>query len=177
MEFLDGWSNRNCRFEAAWAGNVTLIKQLTLANWGPDQENSPLMVTIQDSKGFTPFAIALYQRHFEVAKVLLEIANVQFKGPDEISPRRRYIIAEEGSDYSSNGDEDDLGISSQIVDETFTFDNIAELRQSVGSKVSGKSVAASPPSDQYADRQKLPVCLWQMLKSGVSLIFRKRKPT
>jgi hypothetical protein len=135
------------------------------------------MVTVQDSKGFTPFALAMYQRHFEAAKVLVEIANVQFKGPDESSPRRRYTIAEEGSDYSSNGDEDDLGISSQIVDETFTFDNIAALRQSVGSKVSGRYIAASPPSDQLADRQKLLVCLWQMLKSGVSLTSWKRKPT
>lgn len=116
------------------------------------------MVTVQDSKGFTPFAIAVYRRHFEVAKVLLEIANVQYKSQDEVSPMRRYAIAQVGSEYSSDSDEDDLGISSQVVDETFTFDNIAAVRQSVGSKVSGNMFAASPMGDQCANTWKLPLC-------------------
>lgn len=100
------------------------------------------MITVRDSKGFTPFALAMYRRHFEVAKALLGIASVQFKAPDEDSPRRRYAMAEEGSDYSSESDEDDLGISSRIMDETFAFDNIAALKQQpLGSKVSGNLVA------------------------------------
>lgn len=174
---LDGRSNRHCRFEAAWAGKIEPIKRLTLANWGPDQMNSPLMVTVQDSQGFTPFGLAMYQRHFEVARNLLEIANVQFKGPDVDSARRHYTIAEEDSENSSNSDESDLEISSRIVDETFTFDKIAALRQSVGSRVSGKLVAASPPSDHHVNHRKYPICSWKMLKSGISLTSRKRKRT
>lgn len=100
------------------------------------------MITVRDSKGFTPFALAMFRRHFEVAKALLGIASVQFKAPDEDSPRRRYAMAEEGSDYSSESDEDDLGISSRIMDETFAYDNIAALKQQpLGSKVSGNLVA------------------------------------
>ena len=97
------------------------------------------MVAVQDSKGFTPFAIAMYRRHFDVARAILQIANVQFKGSDEGFRRRRYTVADGGSDYDFEGDEDELRISSQIVDETFTFDNVAALKQSVGSQVSGKS--------------------------------------
>ena len=78
----------------------------------------------------------MYRRHFEVAKVILEIADVQFNGEDVDSPRRRYTIEAGESDYSSDED-DKMSITSQIVDETFTIDNIVALRQSVGSKVSG----------------------------------------
>ncbi len=134
-----------------------MIKQLALANWGPGLDKSPLMVTVQDSKGFTPFALAMYQRHFEAAKLLLEISNAQFKGSDEDLPRRHYTMAEEGSDYSSS-DEGDLKISSQIMDETFTFDNIAALRQSVGSKVSGKLDVVSLARKCYVNNWKLPRC-------------------
>jgi len=97
------------------------------------------MVTVQDSKGFTPFAIAMYRRHFEVATLILEVAKAQYKDSDGDSPKRRYTIADDDSDCYSEGDEDEVEISSQIVDETFTLDNIASLRQSVGSQVSGRS--------------------------------------
>lgn len=132
-------TNHYSRFEAAWEGSTAQIKRLTLANWGPEEKNNPLMVTTQDSKGFTPFAIAIYRRHFEVAKMILEIANVQFKDSDDGSTRRRYTMADNYSDADSGEEDGDLGISSQVVDETYTLDNIAALKQSVGSKVSGKS--------------------------------------
>lgn len=130
-------------FEAAWSGDIDEVKQLTLANWGPEKDNTPLMVTVQDSKGFTPFVIAMYRRHLGLARTILEIANAQFKGSDEDTPRRRYTLAEAESDDSCDSDEDELGLSSQIVDETFTIDNIAALGQSVGSKVSGKLIVRS----------------------------------
>ena len=102
-------------------------------------------MTNRDSKGFTPFHIAVYRRHYGAAKVLLEIANAQFKDPDENTSGRRYTIAEANSGYSSDTDEDGLGISSQLVDETFTIENIAALRQTVGSRWSGKSSVCSWP--------------------------------
>ena len=72
--------------------------------------------------------------------MILEIADAQLKDQDEQSPRRRYTIAEnDSSDASDEDDENELGISSEIVNETFTYDNVAALRQSVGSQVSGKS--------------------------------------
>ncbi len=128
------------RFEAAWEGSIEQIKRLTLANWGSDHKNSPLMVTVQDSKGFTPFAIAIYRRHLEVAKMILEIANVQFKGSGDESARRRYTIADNDSEEDDSDEHDELGISSQVVDETYTFDNIAALKQSVGSRVSASDL-------------------------------------
>lgn len=96
-------------------------------------------MSTRDRNGFTPFSIAVYRRHLEVAKLILGIANAQYIGPDEDTPRRRYTIAESESDYNSDSEEDELGISSQAVDETFTVDNIAALKETATSRVSRES--------------------------------------
>lgn len=98
------------------------------------------MVSVQDLKGFTPFTIAIYRRHFEVAETILEIANVQYKGSDDETRRRRYTIADNDSEVYDSDEDDALGISSRVVDETYTFDNIAVLKQSVGSQVSAPAL-------------------------------------
>lgn len=144
-------TNELGRFQAAWEGNNDKIKVLTLADWGPQKDRKPLHVTTEDQNGFNPFAIAMFRRHLETAKLLLGIANAQFKESDDSRGQRRYEIAG-GSDYDSYGSEeasseDDsseaLDISSKVVDETYTYDNIAELHDSVGSDVSGKSISDS----------------------------------
>ena len=134
----------DCRFEAAWNGNNEKIKELTLATWGLQGERKPLQVTVQDEKGFTPFSIAMFRRHFDTASLVLGIANAQFKEPENSNTRRRYEIAE-GSDYDSedDGSDDDgsegLNLSSQVIDEEYTYDNVASLQDSVGSNISGKN--------------------------------------
>lgn len=136
------------RFQAAWEGDNEKIKELTLAKWGPESDRKPLHVATQDGRGFTPFAIATVRRHLETAKMLLGIANAQFKDPDSSKNKRRYEIsgANDYDDDDSDGDssEDDssdgLDISSNVVDDTYTYDNVAELQESVGSKVSGESI-------------------------------------
>ena len=126
-------------FEAAWKGEIYRVKELTLANWGPERDHTPLLITTQDTKGFTPFVIAIYRRELKLGKVILDIADAQYKVPDEKPSRRRYTILENDSDYSCADDGDDLGLTSEIVDETFTYDDISSLRQSLGSQVSGKA--------------------------------------
>ena len=130
-------THRHYRFEAAWQGNLDKIKELTLANWGPDL-NDPLHVATQDSHGFTPFALALYRRHFDVAKHIVEIANLQYKDAKE-DKRKRYTIKTGYSDDEDEFPEDneDYEISSEVIDETYTFENVAALRKSAGSKISG----------------------------------------
>ena len=124
-------------FEAVWCADVLKIKELTLANWGSEQKQSHLSVATQDSRGLTSFAVACYRRHFSVAKLLVEIADLQFKD-EEDSKARRYTILEEDSDFDSDTSDEDLAISSRVVDETYSFDNIGALRQSAGSQISGK---------------------------------------
>ncbi|KAL9594575.1 MAG: hypothetical protein Q9219_006959 [cf. Caloplaca sp. 3 TL-2023] len=140
-------------FEAAWEGRDEKIKELTLANWGPDSDKKPLRVAVQDEKGFTPFAIATYRRHFGTARLLLQVADAQFKEPNESNTKRRYELAGGSDDYDSEnsddtasegGDSDDLNISSKVVDETYTYDNVAALQDSVGSKISAAEMLRKP---------------------------------
>lgn len=122
-----------------------------MGNWGPDKERKPLQVAVQDEKGFTPFALATYRRHFQTAKLILGIADAQFKESDKGKSQRRYEIAadsvHESDDSEVDGSDEDgshgLEISSRLVDETYTYDNVAELQDSVGSKISGKSLSCN----------------------------------
>ncbi|KAL8650578.1 MAG: hypothetical protein Q9210_003740 [Variospora velana] len=144
-EILEGYQQL---FQAAWEGDNVRIRELTLAEWGPQKDRKPLHVAIQDHGGFTPFAIAMIRHHLETAKLLVGIANAQFKGSDDSRSQRRYEIAG-GSDYDSHNSEEDsseedgsedLDISSRVVDETYTYDNIADLQNSVGSQVSASEM-------------------------------------
>ncbi|KAL8780967.1 MAG: hypothetical protein Q9213_006218 [Squamulea squamosa] len=131
-EVLQGYQEL---FEAAWEGNNEKIKALTMAHWGPDKQMKPLQVSNADTKGFTPFSIAVYRRHFDTAKIILGIANAQFKEPEDNDfSRRRYTIASDnGYSDSDDSDSDNLDIAYDVVDETYTYDNIAALQESVGS--------------------------------------------
>ncbi|KAL9611524.1 MAG: hypothetical protein Q9167_003849, partial [Letrouitia subvulpina] len=127
-------------FQAAWDGNLARIKELTLGSWGPDKQYAPLHVTTRDGKGFSPFTIAVYRQHLAAAKLILEIANAQFRDPEE-RPKKRYALMDEGSEYDfEDTDSDDLGLSAKIVDNNYTIDNVAELKKSVASKVSASEM-------------------------------------
>ncbi|KAL8689597.1 MAG: hypothetical protein Q9218_004772, partial [Villophora microphyllina] len=142
-EVLDGYSQL---FEAAWNGKNDEIKELTLAKWGPDGKHKPLQASVQDSKGFTPFALAMYRRHFDTAKLLLGIVDAQFLEPDREKSKRRYVMRQDDNEYDGSTDEDSeaLDISSEVIDDTYTYENVAALQDTVGS-----SVSASVMLQQY----------------------------
>lgn len=127
-------------FEAAWRGKNDKIKELTMAKWGPDGKHKPLQASVQDSMGFTAFAIAVYRRHFETAKLLLGIVDAQFLEPDKERSKRRYVMRHRDSEDDDSTDQDSeegLDILSEVVDDTYTYDNIAALQDTVGSSVYG----------------------------------------
>ncbi|KAL8927248.1 MAG: hypothetical protein Q9208_002424 [Pyrenodesmia sp. 3 TL-2023] len=176
---------RKEKFQAAWEGHTGRIKELTLGNWGPDKRNRPLQVAVQDGKGFTPFTIATYKHHFETAKLILGIANVQFKEPEKSNNQRRYELAgiSDHVNYHSNGaslEEDDsesLDISSRGVDEIYTYDNVAELQDSVGSKVSGKPLShIMETARRRADRESGNLSVIEMLSNFAEVWWFLNKP-
>ena len=132
------------RFEAAWNGDGDKIKELTLAPWGPEGKNCPLQIAVPDTKGFSPFTLAVIRQHLDVADLILTIADAQHVRTDEESQRRQYSMEgfEEDS-VSSEGEPvsevDDLNISYRLVSEIFTINDITALPKSVASKVSGMS--------------------------------------
>ena len=113
----------------------------------PQGSDPPLQIAVQDGKGFSPFAIAVARRHHHLAKVIVDIANAQYqpteKAADKAEPRRRYVITHDvESDEESEDDEEDeaFSVASELIDETFTIDNIAALTKTVGSRVSASNM-------------------------------------
>ncbi|KAL1954703.1 hypothetical protein VTO42DRAFT_807 [Malbranchea cinnamomea] len=136
-------------FEAAWSGDLETIKALTLAMWGPNNQESPLHVAAGDTNGFTPFSLAVLRGHLHVAKAVIEIACAQYK-PEEAKGREKYRIQEsdDESDYcsdcgtSSNGDK--ICIRSEVIHDEFTIDNIGDIATKVESNVTPLALFSRP---------------------------------
>ncbi|KMP01227.1 hypothetical protein CIRG_01367 [Coccidioides immitis RMSCC 2394] len=134
-------------FEAAWEGDIRKVKALTLGSWGADHKKPPLHVSVRDRRGVTPFVIAVARGHYELAKVILEIADAQYAPRTEAPTRKKYEIVvdageESGSECcyseSESEEEDNHGVSVRfdLVDEQHTIDDVRELGNIVKSSTS-----------------------------------------
>lgn len=147
-------------FEAAWEGNLDTLRVLTLSHWTLDESSntvvrhsaaessldvqSPLEVSVQDEAGFTPFSLSALRKNFDFARLVLEIAAVQYL-PDSDDARYNYSIelfggydsASESDSAGGDSDSDtDLRIESRVQEKPVTF-NVSELEElpgTVGSK-------------------------------------------
>lgn len=128
--------------EAAWQGDISKIKALTLQPWGADQDQPPLMADIRDNHNHTPFSFAFLRGHYDAAKVVLEMIGAQWTPRETDQVRYKMEGDEEEEDeYSDedegcNSDEDSdthVRIVSEKVDKTFTIDNIGEVSLQVKS--------------------------------------------
>jgi ankyrin repeat protein len=130
-------------FEAAWAGNLNRIKDLTLQAWGPEQAQPPLNMAIADSEGNTPFAIAFLRGHHEVAKAILEIVKAQWTPKEEDKVLYKLRTQDDDHDegdsddeaYSHNSDDGEPQMVSKKVDRKFTIDNVGQVSMQVESHV------------------------------------------
>ena len=117
-------------FEAAWNGDLSTIKSFTasLWGWGPTKDRTPLRIAVQDShEGFSPFSLAVLRGHMDTAAGILEIAQLQFQ--PRASPKTRYNLDNNSDDGSEveEGDDEDINIHSERVNDTFTIENIGEI--------------------------------------------------
>lgn len=129
---LDGYHKL---FQAAWEGDTHKVKSLTLCQW---EGNQPLQVAVKDLRGFSPFSIAVLRGHLDLARVILEIAAVQYR-PDEKKDLYRYSIKhyDEDDEYSSDEDDNEsIKIVPELVDENYTVDDIGALAETIKSTVS-----------------------------------------
>ncbi|KAJ4286829.1 hypothetical protein N0V90_013081 [Kalmusia sp. IMI 367209] len=129
----------NKLFEAAWHGNLEVIKKLTLAPWG-ESNHTPLKISVQDRDRNSVFGIAVLRGHFNLARAIVEICFAQYQPRDDEELKSRYRLGNEveddDSDMSDNSDESNIPVYAQIIDEKFTIDNIGELATQVKSDVS-----------------------------------------
>lgn len=136
------------------------FKSLTLGSWGPNKEHPPLQVAVRDEKRFTPFTVATYRGHYELASLILEIAEAQYLPVEQHPTRKSYQVLvnveSDGEDTfnSSNDNSLDgvrLGVRYELADEYFTIDDIREVANIVKSTVS--------PSDLINKMSDLRLCL------------------
>ncbi len=126
-------------FEAAWAGDIEMIKSLALAPWGPDGKEPPLKIAVSDLVGNNPFSLAFLKGHFDTAKAILEIAQAQWSPTEEEKARFKMTKPEdeEGSYEESDASDGDSEpeIYKEIINDQFTIDNIGQVSMQVKSNV------------------------------------------
>ena len=121
-------------FEAVWRGDKEKIKALTTK---PDVKGNVLRIAVHDNMGISPLHIAIWRGEYDIADLMLEIAHLQYAPDDKEAPKRRYHISsitDDDDESEAGGDEQDFFVSSELVDQEFTIDDVAKLANQVGSK-------------------------------------------
>ncbi|KAK4177440.1 hypothetical protein QBC36DRAFT_131497 [Triangularia setosa] len=129
-------------FECAWSGDLEGIKKLCLTSWDAEQTQAPLKIAVYDMKGNSPFSLAYFRGHHDVAKAILEIAHAQYTPVEK--PEAEYRMHINGAyeddcsmDYSDDesvrSDESGPEIYRHIIGGQFTIENIGEVSMKVKS--------------------------------------------
>lgn len=150
-------------FEAAWSGNLDMVQKLTLGHWGkallPEDQNcdawkdataleSPLQIAVQDSNKFSPFSIAVLRGHIELARAIVGIAGLQY-AKHTGDKRIRYKLMlhadedlsnDDDSDYSAGLHDGALPMTTEVIDDQLTVDDLGGLCEAVKSDVSPASM-------------------------------------
>jgi len=115
-------------FEMVWSGDIQGIKSRTLARWGPERRNEPLKISVYDSLyGNTPVMIALHQKRFDLARMLLQIAKAQYR-PKEHKVNY-YVDRDDYSDVCSehSSPASEYYIASETVDDTYELGDVTHI--------------------------------------------------
>ncbi|KXG48078.1 uncharacterized protein PGRI_019480 [Penicillium griseofulvum] len=148
-------------FEAAWNGDIDTIKTLTLGKWGSLNDQEPLEIAVSDNQGLSALLISIMRGHLAVARAILQILHVQYKVKVSHGRKRFEIDTDEysnASDDDSDGENDSLNIVSDVVDDTFTYENIGEVTSQVESNTSPLSAFQAQFNaflflDEYQDEE------------------------
>ncbi|EGP89184.1 uncharacterized protein MYCGRDRAFT_92101 [Zymoseptoria tritici IPO323] len=127
-------------FEAAWNGEISAVKQLTLMTWNnkDGETQPPLQVAVKDSRDHSPFSIAIARGHLELAAAIMAIAQAQYMPPDE-SAKQRFVLdggaGENDESNDSGSDSSSVELASESIDPNFTVENVGEISLQVKSRV------------------------------------------
>ncbi|KAL4864562.1 ankyrin repeat-containing domain protein [Aspergillus spectabilis] len=106
---LDSQGNYLNLFEAAWTGDLEVIKDLTTTVLVEGHSRPPLEIGVIDDKGYSAFSIAVIRGHLDVAEAILAISIAQYKPDEELNTRYHIQQDEFGEDESSPSENDDSG--------------------------------------------------------------------
>ncbi|EWZ50839.1 hypothetical protein FOZG_01205 [Fusarium oxysporum Fo47] len=154
--------------EAAWAGDIEKVKELSLQAWGAEKDQPPLKIAVSDNMGNTPFSVAFLRGHHDLARALLEIVKAQWSPPKKDKVRFRMEAGNEDEEYESDSDgsdnssENEPRIVSEKVQDKFTIDDIGHVSMEVESHTKPlQIICESVPS-------------WLMEKEKVVYRYQKR---
>lgn len=129
-------------FEASWNGDSETVRSLCLS------PTRPLQIATVDLRGFSPFSIAALRGHFDLARLVVEIATVQYQPKDQ-KDKYKYTLRVADDEYDSDDSYDsdesqtsDFGVLRHLVKDDFTIDDVAALADTVKSKVSPATMLA-----------------------------------
>jgi hypothetical protein len=145
-------------FEAVWAGDVQGIKARTLTKWGPENKNEPLKVAVHESLfGHTLVMIALRRKRYDIARMLLQIAQAQYRPKDE---KVNYYVDRDGSDCDSDSEAggSDYYVAEETVDNTFELGDVTHIPDEARSDVTALKILRRPARLQpYIDTKLIEV--------------------
>lgn len=126
-------------FESAWRSDVKTIKELTLLAWtnADGEKQPPLQIAVQDQESHSPLSIAVLCGNLDLAKMILSIAAAQYTPPDPAKAQRYHVANNSDSDDESTDSDDendqttDLPITSEVIDDNLTIEDIGEVSLSV----------------------------------------------
>ncbi|KAK4205349.1 hypothetical protein QBC40DRAFT_51092 [Triangularia verruculosa] len=128
-------------FECAWTGDLEGIKKLCLTSWDEEKTQAPLKIAVWDLKGNSPFSLAYFRGHLDVAKAILEIVHAQYTPIEKPEAEYRMQATDPyADDCSMYSDEESVcsdgsgpDVYRHIVGGQFTIENIGEVSMKVKS--------------------------------------------
>jgi hypothetical protein len=108
-----------------------------LGRWG--DSFPPLRIATQDQRGFSPFSIAVYRGHLDLARIIVDISVAQYRPKDDSEKRERFHLRDayysDEESFSSDDDGDEVHVFKELVDEKFTIDDIGAVGETVKSDI------------------------------------------
>jgi ankyrin repeat protein len=130
-------------FEAVWKGDVKTIKELTLVGWTDTEgeKRAPLQIAVQDAQKHSPLSIAVFSGNLDLAKMVISIAAAQYTPPEPPKAHQYRVATDCDSDVDGDDSGDDDGastalpITSEVIDDNMTIEDIGEVSLSVKSNI------------------------------------------
>lgn len=146
-------------FEAAWAGDTKAVNELTLTSWqdAVGETRPPLQIAVMDKDGDSPFALAVFRGHLELATAIMKIAQAQYTPPDAPKQRQYHIASDTESDDMDVDEEEDgtgVALSSEIIHDQATIEDIGNVSLLVKSPVDPATMLSWKCPNDIKDREK-----------------------
>lgn len=103
--------------------------------WGTSQDQPPLEIAVKDDLNNSCLSIAILRGHLRTAEAIIPILQAQHKKKEPQSQVRFEMDIDEDESDAEPSDGEEINITSHIVDDQFTHENVGEIVTQVESQV------------------------------------------